>query len=377
MIPIKGSFFDGSTSSRRSAAFSVNDAGQFFIHTLENQADSALYSGDISQLDISPRIGNTPRYLNIENGANFETNDNDGVDLLLTQHCRSPASRFLHILESNLVIVLVFAVLVMGFMWGGLKYGVPSMAKIIAERLPAETNYYLGKEALDILDKVAFQPSELSTARQQELTHLFQAYANDYPGYQITFKFRKGKGVGANAFALPNGTIVFTDEMVNLAANDHELVAILGHEIGHVVHRHLLRRIIQDSTITILILFITGDVSSASSIVLALPSLLLDLSYSREFEIEADDFAFDFLINNNLEPDYFAQIMQRLENYNAEQLNGDDADTGMSQKKESLDTNEDEDGLLKRVSPYLSTHPDTENRIRKFVNKRFDHSEKN
>ena len=140
---------------------------------------------------------------------------------------------------------------------------------------------------------------------------------------------------GANALTLPNGTIVFTDEMVNLAVNDHELVAILGHEIGHVVHRHILRRIIQDSTITILILFITGDVSSASSVVLALPSILLDLSYSREFEIEADDFAFDFFINNNLEPEYFAQIMRRLENYNTKQLNGKNTDTKMSQKKDS------------------------------------------
>jgi len=375
MIPIKGSFFDGSTSSRRSAAFSVNDAGQFFIYTLENQADSTLYSGDISQLVISPRLGNTPRYLNIGNGANFETNDNDGIDLLLTQHRRSPASRFLHILENHLVIVLIFTVLVIGFMWGGMKYGVPSMAKIIAERLPAETNHYLGKEAIDILDKVVFQPSELTAARQQELAHLFQIYANDYPENQIEFKFRKGGMAGANALTLPNGTIVFTDEMVNLAVNDHELVAILGHEIGHVVHRHILRRIIQDSTITILILFITGDVSSASSVVLALPSLLLDLSYSREFEIEADDFAFDFFINNNLEPEYFAQIMRRLENYNAKQLNGKNTDTKMSQKKDSMDT--DEDGFLNHISPYLSTHPDTENRIRKFVNKRFDRSEKN
>jgi len=368
MTLIKGNFFDGSTSSRRSAALSVNDAGQVCVHSLENQADSALYSGDFSQLDVSPRLGNTSRYLSFESGENFETNDNDGVDQLLIQHRRNPVSRFIHGLESHLVIALVFAVLVLGFMWGGMKYGIPSVAHIIAERLPAETNQYLGKEAIVILDKVAFQPSELSSTRQQELTRLFQAYTSDYREYQVTFKFRKGEEVGANAFALPDGTIVFTDELVNLAENDHELVAILGHEIGHVVHRHILRRIIQNSTITILMVLITGDISSASSIVLALPSLLLDLSYSREFEIEADDFAFDFLVNNNLEPDHFAQIMQRLENYNIERLNNSDANAEMSQKKESQDVN-DEDGLLEHISPYVSTHPDTENRIRKFVTK--------
>ena len=94
MIPIKGNFFDGSTSNRRSAAFSVNDAGQFFINALENQSNSMLYCGDISQLDVSPRLGNTPRYLYIKNGANFETNDNDGIDILFKQYCRNQTPPF-------------------------------------------------------------------------------------------------------------------------------------------------------------------------------------------------------------------------------------------------------------------------------------------
>ena len=202
---------------------------------------------------------------------------------------------------------------------------------------------------------------------------------SDYPEHQITFKFRKSrgkqkegeKGIGANAFTLPNGTIVFTDEMVNLATNDHELIAILGHEIGHVVHRHILRRMIQNSSTSILILFITGDVSSASSLVLALPSLLFNLSYSRDFEIEADDFAYNFLIKNNLDPDSFAQIMQRLKYYNSKKLNCNDSEIEMCQKNEALDKNEGE--FIKQITPYLSTHPDTENRIRKFMDKKKDH----
>ena len=381
MIPIKGNFFDGSTSSRKSATFTVNDAGQFFINSLEKQSDPILYSGYISQLDVSPRLGNTPRYLYIKNGANFETNDNDGIDIFFKQYCSKPTSSFLHILESRLVIVLAFTLLVLAFMWGGINYGIPSMANIIAERIPVKTSQYIGKEALEILDEVAFDPSELSTSRQQELTSLFQIYADDYPEYQITFMFRKSKGkqkegekgIGANAFTLPNGTIVFTDEMVNLATNDHELIAILGHEIGHVVHRHILRRMIQNSSISILILFITGDVSSASSLVLALPSFLFNLSYSRDFEIEADNFAYNFLIKNKLDPDSFAQIMQRLKYYNSKRLNCNDSETKMCQKNKTQDGNEDKGELIKQITPYLSTHPEIENRIRKFRNKKKGH----
>ena len=53
-----------------------------------------------------------------------------------------------------------------------------------------------------------------------------------------------GVGQGAQeavylrALALPGGIIVVTDDMVNLAANDPELLAVLAHEMGHLRGRH-------------------------------------------------------------------------------------------------------------------------------------------
>ncbi len=369
MIEITGDFFDGSASVRRSAAITVNDAEQVTIYALENGERERIYRCDLSEIEISPRLGKTPRYLNFENGANFETNDHDNVDRLLEQTRRNPVPQLIHKLESRLAIVLVFAVFVIGFMWAGVKYGIPAVADTIAQELPAEYSQYIGQEAIEILDQVAFEPTELPTARQKELNRLFQTYTDDYPDYAITVQFRKAEGIGANAFALPNGTIVFTDDMVDLAENDNELVAILGHEIGHVVHRHVLRRIIQDSTLTMLMLLVTGDVSSASSIVLALPTIMLDMSYSRKFEIEADDFAFDFLTTHQLKPDHFANIMQRLEQYHLEKLDDKHAEAethSHSNKKSSDEVQEEEDGFFTKVTPYLSTHPQTEDRIRRF-----------
>ncbi len=364
MIKIEGDFFDGSTSTRRSAALTVH-AEQVTIHTLENEKNKSVYRGDLSKIDISSRLGKTPRYLSFENGAFFETHDHDSVDRLLAEYRCNPISQCLHKLESHLAIVLIFAMFVIGFMWGGVKYGIPFMAETIAQELPAEYSQYIGKEAIELLDEIAFEPSELPASRQKKLRRLFQGYTDNYPDYAINLQFRKGNDIGANAFALPDGTIVLTDEMVRLAEHDNELVAVLGHEIGHVVHRHVLRRIIQDSTLTMLMLLITGDVSSASSIVLAIPSIILDLSYSREFEIEADDFAYDFLISHQLKPDYFAQIMRRLEQRNVEQLNHSHTETHT--KRELPDEHEEEDGLFKQISPYLSTHPQTENRIQRFI----------
>jgi len=41
-----------------------------------------------------------------------------------------------------------------------------------------------------------------------------------------------------NAFALPGGQIFITHAMISQLGGVNEVAAVLGHEIGHVVHRH-------------------------------------------------------------------------------------------------------------------------------------------
>ena len=76
----------------------------------------------------------------------------------------------------------------------------------------------------------------------------FEIAVKDHPDHDIRIVFRKGGRLGPNAFALPGGTIIFTDEMIMLSEHDDELLAVLIHEIGHVVHRNGMRTIIQDSS---------------------------------------------------------------------------------------------------------------------------------
>lgn len=354
---IDGKFYRNASSSSQLVQLHV-DASGFATLKLSNADDRAIPPCcPFTELDISPRLGNTPRYIVFKNGDQFETMDNASVDKLLVSYQRSKVNRLLYQLESRILIVMIAAVLVVVFVWGFSKYGVPVIASYIAGALPAESSQYLGQGAIDIMDKTVFKPSELPSDRKQALTSLFHSYAEAYSDYSFQFSFRKGGNIGANAMALPDGHIIFTDEMVALAEDDNELLAILGHEIGHVVHRHLLRRVIQDSMLTVVLVMITGDVSSASSAVIAMPSILLELAFSREFEREADDFAYEFLIANNIQPVYFADIMQRLT---------------LSQKELAANTKsgvkgrDDKDETLEEFLPYLSTHPAMKQRIQRF-----------
>jgi len=116
----------------------------------------------------------------------------------------------------------------------------------------------------------------------------------------------------ANAFALPSGDILVTDRLVELAKKPEELDAILLHEIGHVVHRHGMRQIIQSSALTIILMLVIGDVGAVEEWTLALPGFLLESNYSQGFETEADEYAFKRMIAMDRDPAYFGHMLGRI-----------------------------------------------------------------
>ena len=54
-----------------------------------------------------------------------------------------------------------------------------------------------------------------------------------------------------NAFALPGGIVRVTDSLLqNLALTDGELAALLGHEMGHILHRHSQKRAVKNKLLS-------------------------------------------------------------------------------------------------------------------------------
>ena len=156
--------------------------------------------------------------------------------------------------------------------------------------------------------------------------------ANDY-----RVEFRNAPGIGANAFAIPGGTVVVTDQLIDALDDDREFDAVVAHEIGHQRQRHALRQTLRGSAVAIVAAFFAGDVSSAGAIVIAVPTFLLTSHYSRGFEDEADRYAFDLLSAHEESPHWFAEAMRRLEAAHGAHRRG--------------------------ISAYVSTHPDTADRI--------------
>jgi len=218
---------------------------------------------------------------------------------------------------------------------------VPEVARRAAFAMPVSADRALAQNALELLDGRLFAPSRLEAERQSALKTRFADMVRDIDSrYRFRLELRSSKAAGPNAFALPDGTVVVTDALVDLAQADEELLAVLAHEIGHVVHRHALRGVLQNSAVALLVAFAMGDVLSVTSLAAALPTLMVEAKFSRDFEREADQYALEFLRARRVPLHHGAAILKRLAAREAE------LPTGLE---------------------YLSSHPGIEERTRRFT----------
>ncbi len=315
MVTIDGFWFSGDHSGKCDAELHLDSQGAFIVVDKENQ--EMIFSGSESDVTISSRLGNGPRYLEFLEGQTFETQDNDQVDTWLEHFRPSVFSNFVHKLESNYQFVAITLVVVIAVVWGTVQYGVPAASLTIAHTLPEATLDRAAEETLMFLDQRMLEPTRLSDEVQQRIRNSFDPVLKNHENLRLKVDFRYSD-VGPNAFALPNGQIIFTDAIVKLAKNDTELVSVLAHEIGHVKHRHSLRSMIQNSIFLLVLTMITGDVSGVSEMVLTLPVVFAELSYSRGYEIESDDYARYYMNEQQIPLHHFADLMLRMEAYGRE-----------------------------------------------------------
>ena len=314
-------YFDGNSSRRFSVSLTVHE-------------QIAVINGDLhrecplSELRVSERMRNAHRKVTFPDGAYLEILDAAAFDALLarTGHEDSFVVRMQQSWRGALgAFAATAAVLVFAYL-----YALPATADLAAKALPESAERMIGRETLAFLDKRMLAASALPPERKDGIIRRFNAMTpprDGMPHYEIVF--RKSR-IGPNAFALPSGHIVLTDEIVQLIDSDDALIGILAHELGHLHERHLTRRLIQSSMIGAAATVLFGDVSS---VIANIPTVMLDLKYSRDAEREADDYAIAMLKMNGINVVALIHTFEVLEK-----------ETGQS-------------------SPYLSSHPPAAERI--------------
>ena len=342
---ITGYYSDGKTSTRVSARLEVVSQSPAILMLRDTGNSTELQRSDLADIKISSRLGNIPREFVFADGGLFVSPQNQQIDTVLKTLKSDSGLSLIHRLESNIGLVLSSVVLALLFGWLTVTQGIPRAADMMADNIP-EVMAEQFDQQMTVLDSTLFDPSNLPDTEQERVRQLFQPYLDQHS--QLNPKLHIRSGIGVNALAFPGGDIVFSDELIQRAANDQQLVSVLFHELGHLQHRHFLRRTLQDSMLVILLLFVVGDIESLD-MVMGIPALLADLSYSRDFEREADLFALQQMHSNDLDLEAFGTMMLLLSA----------TDEGQEEMQEKDKASEYDFGALKG---FLSTHPRSEDR---------------
>ncbi len=329
MSTVGARYFDGRSSRAHAVQITVADD---HMHMVGEGIDLRV---PLSQLKVSEPLAHAPRIVTLPDHSYCEIPDNAAFSKILadTGHRDSLVVSWQNRWRSALLAVIaLIAVLFVAYRWV-----LPAAAEYAAMRVPLSWEDRLGTEATRFLEKRVFSETRLSAERRDALLDRFDAIApSDGRDYEIRFRASK---IGPNALALPGGIIYVTDELVELAPDDDAVLGVLAHELGHVEHRHLMRRLFASAAVGAAAAVLVGDVST---VLAALPALLIELDYSRSMEREADAYAVDLLRANGVPTDSLATLFERMQKAH------------------------DKRGSSSQWPAYLSTHPPTPERIELF-----------
>ncbi len=147
-----------------------------------------------------------------------------------------------------------------------------------------------------------------------------------------------------NAFALPGNKIGVHTGLIELVDNEHQLAAVMGHEVGHVLARHSNERMSQKTALNQSVALVSA-VSNPTSAVgkLAVSALGIGAQYgivlpfSRTHESEADIIGLDLMAKAGFDPRHSVGLWQKM---------------GQASKGQ-------------QTSEFMSTHPSHKTRIKK------------
>ncbi len=225
-------------------------------------------------------------------------------------------------------------------LWLIFTRGIPALAVYSVEWVPDKVIEQAGEQALQAIEALALEPTELDEETQKNIRNdwqqLLAPLGLDHTRYRLAFYH--SEPLGANAFALVNGQVIVTDDLVTLLADHPDAInAVLLHEIGHVYHRHGLRLTAQSAASSVAFALLFGDLEGIAEVVLGSGSVLMQQHFSRDMEREADAFALSRLSRLGKPPAAFADAIDTL-----------------------MDVKEENQALWAR---YLSSHPASEERI--------------
>lgn len=143
-----------------------------------------------------------------------------------------------------------------------------------------------------------------------------------------------------NAFALPGGHVLITDQLIAEAESPDEVAGVLAHEVAHVERRHVMQSVWRSLGAGMLLDLVVGGGTGAGQQAVLLAGQASEMSFGRAAETEADEVGMQFLHGAQMSSRGMAVFFERMSEH-------------------EIRTPDE----VAEVSEWWMTHPNTERRI--------------
>lgn len=299
---IQARYFDGRTTRLRLVDLSL--AGDCLVVA----GDGIALRVPFAEVKVDERLGRAARRLRFADGAFCEVSDLAALDGLLAAagHRDGLVDR----LQRHMKVALPAAAICVALAAASWRWGLPWLADIGARHMPPAIGRALAVQTVRLLDGRVLLPSKLPEERRADIIARYRALRLPEGGTPAApLLFRTSPALGANAFTLPDGTVILLDGLVTGLDDDGEILAVLSHELGHAHGRHGLQLLLRSSAVGAFWTFYVGDISQ---LLATAPTVLMQAKYSRDLEQEADDYGASLLEANGMAPALLADALEKL-----------------------------------------------------------------
>jgi Zn-dependent protease with chaperone function len=150
------------------------------------------------------------------------------------------------------------------------------------------------------------------TSLTAQVNAIVQRLAKTQPNPGFEYKVTIIDTPMVNAFALPGGNIFVFSGFLRLCTNSTEVAGVLAHEMAHVTKRHGLRKMLTQLGPAYAVRGVLGDNHGVLSGLAQSSTEQIGLSFSRDFEREADNAGFDIMVAANLDPRGLENALKRM-----------------------------------------------------------------
>lgn len=235
--------------------------------------------------------------------------ENRSVPSLATLAEQEEAQRNRHEMSRRLKLVALFLAGCGALFWCGMLV-IGFMVRSIIGHVPPEFEKQYGDSALRELK--AEMHFVQDTNQLERIQTMAAPFLRALPLPQPQWQFHIVENESPNAFALPGGHIVICSGLLQLAERPEELLGVLAHEAAHVVRKHGFRqKVASAGPMLICQMFLRGR-SGTAGLLAGGSALLVSQSFSQEYESEADETGWSFLVSANIDPRGMIEIFQKL-----------------------------------------------------------------